>query len=133
MGERSAAMIRYYDFDQITTSGVDGSATGTATSDHPLVGNVLALYINYSAAQAATSDVTIASGSPSMPILTRSNSATDGWFFPRAATCDITATASTFDGTRPVNDKIPVHDYVTVSVAQADDTETVDVRIVYED
>lgn len=127
-------MIRTYKFDAITTTGVDGSASGSAASQHPITGKVLAVHIGYSAGQNAGTDVVIATaGSPSMPILTRSDSAAAGWFFPRAGACSIIAAALTYDGTQPVQDYIPVSDYLAVNVDGGDDGETVDVTLIYED
>lgn len=104
----------------ITTTGVDGSATGSAVSAR-IAGLLLAAHIDYSAGQAATADVTIATTTaPTVTLLTRSNSATDGWFFPRQQVQD--SAGANIAG---VYEAVPFDDTITVSVAQADNNETV--------
>lgn len=128
-------MVRTYRFDLITTSGSDGSATGTATSDHPIIGEVKAIHVDYTN-QPATTDVTIATvHAPILTILTLTDNNTDGWFPVRHALVDETGTAVTYDGTNEIYGCAYVDDYVKVSVAQADGAggdETVQVTLVYE-
>lgn len=102
----------------VTLTGASGSAKSSA----PISGKILAIHLDYTDIAAATTDVVIATtATPTMPILTRTDSVADGWFFPRAALCDISAAALLYAaGGTPVTGEIPVDDYVTVSVAQAD-------------
>lgn len=97
-------------------------ASGDAKSAAPISGSILAIHLAYTDIAAGTTDVVIAGTSaPIMPILTRSNSVADGWFFPRAALCDVNAAALLYAaGGTPVTGEIPVDDYITASVAQAD-------------
>jgi hypothetical protein len=97
---------------EVTTTGANGSAAGTGKSRAPVSGLLMAIYIDYTS-QPATADVTIATeNAPVKTIFTRSDSATDGWFYPRAATSDLVGAALT-DYT-----PIPFDDYVTATVAQ---------------
>jgi hypothetical protein len=51
---------------------------------------------------------------------------------PRAATHSIVGAAATYDGTRPVLDKIPVaHERVKIVVASGGDTKTGTFRVIY--
>ncbi len=105
----------------VTTAGVAGSALGSAIKAVPR-GKVKAIYIDYHGSAPATSDVTIKSladstgNPPDVTILTRSNSATDGWFYPKVQKHDNAGAAITGDYDDPV-----VHGGVlSVAVAQAD-------------
>lgn len=101
----------------VTTTGSAGSATGTATISVPAWGYLEWIYLDYHADAPATTDVTIAHGAtpPGGNIMVRSNSATDGIFYPRGAGSDAAAAAITNSFVR-----IPVGGSVTVSVAQSD-------------
>jgi hypothetical protein len=67
----------------ITLTGAAGSASGTAAFDNWYSGKLYAVYLDYDASVAATTDVNIKLDSPAVALFTRNNSATDGWFFPR--------------------------------------------------
>jgi len=126
-------MIQLLRLDAITTTGSDGSATGSYTTPGPVTGKVLGVHIDYSTAQAATTDVTIATvHAPVTTILTVTDNKTDGWYYPRHQVHDSTGTALTLDGTRIMVEPVAIEDQVTVSVAQADNTETVTVSLVIE-
>lgn len=116
----------------VETSGVDGSATGSATTESVVAGKLLAVFLDYSATQAATTDVTIASAGPAHTLLVVSDSATDGWYYPRHQVHDAAGAGVTYDGTNEVYDTIPVVGYITASAAQADDSESVTVTLVIE-
>lgn len=120
-------MIRSYR-TTITTTGSAGTSTGTATTPAPLCGRILAINLDYSASQANTTDVTVTSATPAITILTRSNSATDGTFYPRVLLHDTSAAALT-----AVYDTIPVDGYITVAAAQGNNGETVAVTILYDE
>lgn len=111
----------------VTASGT----TGTATSDRPLNGRLLAVHLNFSAGMAATCDTTITRTSDgAMPVetlLTISNSATDAWYRPRVAV-QSTAGANIVGAT----DTFEIDGYLTVSLAQATTTETVTVTVLLE-
>jgi hypothetical protein len=119
----------------ITTTGSDGSATGTGTTNAPLSGRLVAIHLDYSATQATTTDVTVTTlTAPIVTLFTRSNSATDGWFYPRQAVQDATGTAVYYNdaGDAPIYDAVTINDHVKVTVAQGDNTETVTVSLVIE-
>lgn len=98
----------------VTVAGSAGSATGSGTSTQPINGRLLAVYIDYTS-QPVTADVTITSTVPTQTLLTRSNSGTDGWFYPRALLQDTAAANLT-----AVYDAMPICGYVNVAVAQGD-------------
>lgn len=100
----------------ITTTGSAGSATGSGSLSLP-AGDIDWVYIDYHASAPATTDVTLAYADtpPGGNILVRSNSATDGLFFPRSGAHTAAAAAIT-DSHVP----FPAGEPVTVSVAQAD-------------
>ena len=101
---------------KISTTGSAGSASGSAILALPLC-ELVAVYLNYHASAPATTDVTISSpGNPAaLTILTRSNSATDGWFYPHVNDHDNAAAAVTGSYSDPV-----VHGNLLIEVAQAD-------------
>ena len=106
----------------VTTTGAAGSATGDATTVQPVTGKLHAIYLDYDgSAPGATTDVTVSQAeSPSATLLTVTDNATDGWYFPRQQVCNAAATALTYDGTRTVNEPFPVDGEITVAVAQSD-------------
>jgi hypothetical protein len=112
----------------VTVAGLAGSAAGSAKSRSVVSGRVLAIHLDYTS-QPATTDVTIATNgtnAPALTMLTRTNSGTDGWFYPRVllddtAGADLTA----------VYDAIPVDDHLAVTVAQGDPG-SVDVYVLVE-
>jgi hypothetical protein len=102
---------------RVTTTGSAGSATGTGVSSSPVRGVLNAIQIDYHAsAPAGTTDVTIAeSTGMTRTFLTRTNTATDGVFYPAAAQHDNTGTALS-----SYTPYILMGDLVTVTVAQCD-------------
>ena len=125
-------MIRQYTV-VVTTTGSDGSATGSAKTDSTVSGEILAIHLDFSAGQAATADTTIATAhAPVRTILVTTDTATDGWYQPRAVAHDATGAAVTYDGANELYTCIPVNDQITISVAQADNNETVTATILVE-
>ena len=105
----------------VTTAGVAGSALGSAIKAVPR-GKIKAIYLDYHASCPATADVTVTSEAdstgvpPDVTVLTRSNSATDAWMYPKVQKHDNAGAAITGDYDDPV-----VHGGVlSVAVAQAD-------------
>jgi hypothetical protein len=98
----------------VTVAGAAGSASGSAVSDYPLYGKVVAVHVDYTD-QPNTADVTITAGVPAQTLLTVTNANTDGWFYPRVQT-DTDAGAAISGG----YDLAGIAGYVTVSVAQGD-------------
>lgn len=114
-------MIQQWKIDTVT-----GNAT--ATSSKPLSGEIKAVYIAYAVTPNAATDVTIATANdPVKTILTVTNNNTSGWYYPREIVQDTTGADVTYDGSNEVYEEIPVNDYVTVTVAQGDTDQTVDV------
>jgi len=105
---------------KVTTTGDDASASGSGNSDI-CNGKLHAVYLDYHAsAPGATTDVTLAlAEAPAATLLTVTDSATDGWYFPRQQVCDTAGAGLTYDGTRTINEPFPVTGRLTVSVAQS--------------
>ena len=109
-----------------TTSGADGSATGTGYTDAMVRGAVMAVYVDYGSSMAATTDLTLAAKSaPTESFVSLSDQATDKWVYPRRMVQDNTGTDVTFDGTNEIYEPYWVDDYVTLSIAQSTPTKTV--------
>jgi len=115
---------------KVTTTGSAGSATGDSTTgfdlDNELIG---AIKIDYHASAPATTDVTIEETEGlQRAILTISDNATDGTYYPRHGTHDNTGSSS--GGT----EFFIVAGPVKVSVAQSDaltDVVTVYIQTIY--
>jgi len=92
----------------ITTVGADGAAVGSGTIED-LYGLLLDVYLNFHASAPATTDTTIAYGSPALGnILVVSNSVTDALFAPRKAICDAAAAALALYDLFPLNGSVSV-------------------------
>jgi hypothetical protein len=100
----------------ISTVGNAGAATGSAVLALP-PSELVAVYLDYHNSAPATTDVTITSpGNPaSLTILTRSNSATDGWFYPKVQDHDNVAAAVVGSYSDP-----PIHGNIQIDLAQSD-------------
>ena len=100
----------------VSTAGTAGTATGAASVAVPLC-ELVALYIDYHASAPATTDVTIsAPGNPAAQTpLTVSNSATDGWYYPRRIADGLTGAALSTHAPYVVHGGV-----LAVSVAQSD-------------
>lgn len=102
-------------------TGGAGVATATATTSKVVEGKVVAVYLEYTDSPPATTDVTIqeAHESPAIPVLTVTNANTDGWFYPDQASVN--------------SDVEPVYtgDYLSVTIAQADNGDGVTATIVW--
>lgn len=107
---------------------VVGNTTGK--TPYPIDGAILAVHLDYSASAHADTDVTIAeSTAPALPVLTKSNNNTDGWFYPRVTVHGVSDGAAI---TGPV-DYQSVGDHLAVTVAQNTDGQTVTATIVWDD
>jgi hypothetical protein len=96
----------------VDTAGGAGAAVGS--EDSMIVqGFLLDVFIDYDAGAPATTDVTIRDAIFGA-ILTRSNSATKGWFTPRKQSCDQSAADT------GAYELIPVNGILTIDVAQCD-------------
>jgi hypothetical protein len=116
-----------------------GAGTGTANAtSHKITGAVHAVYVRYNdSPPAATTDVTVATAGtspyvPAITILSIANAATDVLKYPRIQVCNTSGSALTMDGTRILTDKIVIDDGVTVTIAQANTGDSVDVWLCME-
>ena len=98
----------------VTTTGADGSASGSATSQ-AIRGEILGLNVNYHASTPNTADITVEMATSGIDIYAKANSTTDAFVVPVLFGVDNANTALTSDVT-------PQHyfvaDKVTVSLAQ---------------
>ena len=102
---------------KISTTGSAGAATGSGILSLPLC-ELVAIYLDYHASAPATTDVTVKSvGDPAtVTLLTRSNSATDAWMYPKVQDHDNVAAAITGSYSDPV-----IHaGALSIELAQAD-------------
>lgn len=111
-------------------AGGAGTATATADSTRMVKGYVRNVHLAYlDSPPGATTDVTLAGKTtPAVPILTVSNAATDGWFpvmnqAKNTAGADITGMGS----------PVAIDDYVTLTIAQANNADGVTATIIYDD
>jgi len=111
-------------------AGGAGAATATARSSRMIKGLIRAVHLAYlDSPPAGTTDVTVAGATaPAIPILTISNAATDGWFFPMHQADNNLGADITGMGT-----PVACDDYVAVTIAQANDADGVTATIIYED
>jgi hypothetical protein len=110
--------------------GVAGAATCTVTSTTRIEGKIASVYLDYSAAAAATTKVVVETAGvtcPAQPILTVDGGNTDGWFYPVVAATD-TAGAAIADEYQ----KIGISDQVTITVSKADPSDQVLVYLILE-
>lgn len=114
------------------STATDG--TGSATLSQYLIGELLAIGIDYHADADAGTDVVVSVSSPAGPaqtLLTVSNSKTDGWFYPRVGAV-VPANTAIADSAV----EIPFAGKLSVAVAGAGGaalTPAVTVDIFYED
>lgn len=116
---------------QVTTTGSAGSATGATESEDLVYGFIEAIKLDYHASAPATTDLTIAEvEGMARTLFTRTNSATDGTFYPLIQAQDTTGTNIT-----GVYSGIYVEGvHLNVSLAQSDAlTNAVVVRILLSD
>lgn len=115
-----------------TTAGGAGVSTNNATGTTAITGELLGFYLRFNGSPpAGTTDTTIQlTGGvlPARTILTITNGATDGFYPVRQGAVSV-ANAAITDS----NVCIPlVRDYIKVTIAQADDGDSVDVWAVVE-
>lgn len=118
---------------KVTVTGAAGGAgvaTASATTSRIIAGLIRAVHLAYTDSPPATTDVTIAeaTNSPAMSVLTITNAAADGWVFPMAQADNQAGTDITGMGA-----PIAVSDYLTVTIAQANDADGVVATIVWDD
>lgn len=99
---------------QVTTTGGAGVATGSADSP-AMMGELLDIYLDFSASAPATTDTTIAFKEQGGDVLVVTNSVTDARLHPRAKPVDNANVAIT-----NANDKFYLNGALTISLAQCD-------------
>ena len=116
--------------DQISlTVGAAGTASGRTAI--PVEGVILAVHMNFSVGFDATTTVTLAEAgnSPALPVLTLTNVATDGWYYPRIA---LHAVADGAAIVGPV-DYQSVADYLSLAIANGTQNNTLIGTIIWDD
>jgi hypothetical protein len=123
-------MVRRLTIAVTGATGGTGVATASTTTENPINGTVRAAHLTYvGSPPAATTDVTIAGATtPALAILTITNAATDGWFYPMNQADNTVGADITNQGTPVV-----VDDRIKVTIAQANNADGVTAVIVYED
>ena len=111
-------------------TGGAGVATASAVSTHPISGRICAVHLAYlDSPPAGTTDVTVAgTATPAVPILTVTNGATDGWFYPMAQADNTSGADITGMGLA-----VAIEDYITVTIAQANNGDGVTATIIWDD
>lgn len=114
----------------MVTAGSAGSATASGYTAQAVVGNVLSVHVAYGGSP-GTTDIVIQEKniSPALPVLTKSNYATDGWFYPRTG---LHAVADGSAVTGPV-DYVRVADQLSIAITGSDSAKTIVVTIVWDD
>lgn len=116
-----------------STGGV-GVSTATANSTVPLKGRIQGIYIKYNGSPpAGTCDATVATvgtspAPPSYVLASKANSATDAWHYPRVLVQDTVGADIAGEYTPQL-----VHDFVKVTIAQANDADSIDVWFLLDD
>lgn len=96
------------------STGDDGSATMSATSDGYVRGHIYAVHVDWSPGVTSTTDLTLTGADPAVTILSKADSATDAWFYPVVAQHkNNDGSASSTYGLIPVNSRL------TAAVAQS--------------
>jgi hypothetical protein len=111
-------------------TGGAGVATATARTGQMVKGTIRAVHLAYlDSPPAGTTDVTLeGSTTPKIPVLTITNAATDGWFFPMNQ-ADNTAGADITNQGSPV----AVEDYLDLTIAQANNADGITATIIWDD
>jgi hypothetical protein len=103
---------------QLTPVGSAGSASGTAAFGQIADGTLYAVYLDYAGSAPATTDVEIKTSDPAIAVLTVSNHATDGWYFPRLRTVSNTAARFTIEADAD-GQALPIEGQLNLVVAQS--------------
>ena len=130
-------MIRSYRLSSGSTTGGSGSSGATAITNSEIVGSVLAVGVIYNGSAPASTDVTGATeaavGSPSITLVGLTNANSDVWVYPAAALTTSAAAVVTYDGTNEIYVGQPIAGEVTLTVAQANDDDSVDICLIVDE
>lgn len=114
---------------QVSTTGVAGSASGTALSQNVICGHIEAAYLTYAAGNDAGCNVAAGMRStPTESFLSVAGTAS-GWVYPRRAVHDSDGAAIEYGAGYPVHERYGCYEHVQVSVTATDaltDAVTVD-------
>ncbi len=116
-------------------SGVAAGGAGVATNNADTVkleGRMVGVYVKYNDSPPATTDVVIktkGTKAPSVTFLTLTDKNTDGWFYPRVIPDNLLGVDL---AALTIAEPIPFSDVVNISIAQADDNDSVDVYLLVE-
>ena len=66
----------------VSATGAAGSATGSGSSTIAVRGHLMAIHLDFTASISTTTDTAITLASPSLAVLTITDSATDAWYYP---------------------------------------------------
>lgn len=117
---------RTYTLPTLTAAGTpSGSAVGTVTSYEPIVGEIKAVYFEYSGT-ATTTDVALSLAKTGGTILSVADSVTDAWYYPSVALNDGTA------GARTAYSGVPVVGYVKAVLTQGSAGDTLNTTVIVE-
>lgn len=111
--------------------GGNGVATVSAVTAAPVSGILLAVHLTYlDSPPSGTTDITITSNAvPTAALVTVTDGATNGWRYPRAEAV-LASSGAAISGSAV---EIPVDDYLTVTIAQANAGDGVTAVIVWDD
>jgi hypothetical protein len=115
-------------------AGGAGAATNNATTNARVDGRVVGVYVRYNHSCPNTTDVIVKTvgTSPAIPtqtFLTLANKNTDGLFMPRVIPHGTTGVAL---DALTIAEPVAISDFVNVSMAQANDADSVDVWLLVE-
>lgn len=117
--------------------GNNGAATANADTNNMVAGRVIAVGVTYlDSPPAGTTDVVVATtgaNGPAQTILSIANAATNGWWYPRAATHSTAGAALLYAaGGAAVGDYLAISDVVNVKIDQANAGDGVNVWLLLE-
>lgn len=114
-------------------SSGNADASGAATySSNPIYGNIQAIHIEYDSGSSANTDVVI-TDDRNQTILSKSNSNTDGVYYPRRAQEDYQGTSLLYAaGGQIVPCKFSVYGPITITIADQTEGKGVTASILYE-
>jgi hypothetical protein len=124
-------MIRRLSIAVTGATGDPGEATADTTTDNPINGIIRGIHLTYvGEPPAGTTDVVVTGATtPAIAILTVSNVATDGWFYPMHQ-AQLVADASDITNQGA---SVMVDDRIKVTITGANNADGVTAVVVYED
>lgn len=122
-------------FSSGIAAGGAGIATNNATTTIVVKGSIKGIYVDYLDSPPNTTDVTIATSGvihPAVTLLTLTNKNADGWFYPRVVSQSGLGVNVDYAATFPIYEPAPINDTVKVTIAQANNDDSVNIWILYE-